>query len=359
MNNKKKVGVLHGAISNSGDFLIRKRGMELLEKFIDPEKISLIQIERWKEFDDDYDALIILGGPLITRRLHKQARNIKKFLETHKVPVICFGLGIQGAPFDKFDDFFIGEESVEFWKGAFESSKLFSVRDKDTHLMLKEYGIQSMLTGCPAFYHLDHMEQMAVEKKSGKNEKNNHELNDIIVTIPYLDSKSKKNFILTLFLIFYLKFKIKSKKLSKNVTVISQHAIESKKSRAFVKIVKSLGFKIQDASNKSLDEIQIIRDSDIHLGTRLHANIYSLSTGRPSFLLNIDNRTNSFLNTINTPSGKFSLGGIKNLVNRCLNDIDNSEKIKAQSESVEKEFLGYYTDMQVFMTDLNKFLSDL
>ncbi|HEY0196745.1 MAG TPA: hypothetical protein VGC02_04135, partial [Methanobacterium sp.] len=71
--NKKRIGLLHGAILNSGDFLIFNRGKKLLKEYLDPE-YDLIDIKRWKSFDEELDALIILGGPLISRRLHPQSK---------------------------------------------------------------------------------------------------------------------------------------------------------------------------------------------------------------------------------------------------------------------------------------------
>lgn len=73
----RKIYVAHGAIHNSGDYLIFHRGWDLLERFISAEDVELVPIKRWEPITGHCDALIILGGPIVSRKMHLQSNNIK------------------------------------------------------------------------------------------------------------------------------------------------------------------------------------------------------------------------------------------------------------------------------------------
>jgi len=132
-----KIGVLwsvlttSGKISNAGNYLICERGKKLLESFCD-EDINFTYIERTKKFDENFDGLIILGGPLISRKLHHQSKMIIESIKDKNMPILCLGLGISGSKFTSEKKYFIDYESICFWKYVYEYSKLFSVSDKIT-----------------------------------------------------------------------------------------------------------------------------------------------------------------------------------------------------------------------------------
>jgi hypothetical protein len=148
----KVIYVAHGAISNSGDFLIFNRGWDLLKKFLSTDNIELVPVKRWEPITGQCDALIILGGPIISRHIHSQSAHIKEYLEKNKVPVICLGVGISGKDYSASEPFFADQESVDFWTAVYNSSQLFSVRDAYTREVLRDYNIPAVLTGCPALY---------------------------------------------------------------------------------------------------------------------------------------------------------------------------------------------------------------
>jgi len=142
MNQKTKICVLHGAISNAGDFLIYERGKKLLKSFFG-DTIDFTYKLRSKPINGNFDGLIILGGPLISRKIHPQVKNIIEYIKDKEIPCTCIGLGISGEKFDSNKDYFLDYESICFWKYVYETSKLFSVRDKITQDVLKKYSIRS------------------------------------------------------------------------------------------------------------------------------------------------------------------------------------------------------------------------
>jgi len=219
---KIRIGVLYGAITNAGDFLIYERGKRLLENFFD-NSFDLSYIKRFKHIDGDFDGLIILGGPLISRKMHIQSKNISKYIKNRNIPVFCVGLGVSGQKFNSENNYFLDNASVSFWKQIYESSKLFSVRDKITYKILNNYGIKTELTGCCALFDLENLEN----ENPIKNKKY---FNKIAVTIPNLSAKlpiiplsSVKSFLLTL----YLLFKVKKEFNKKNIGLFFQHGYKN------------------------------------------------------------------------------------------------------------------------------------
>lgn len=355
--NKKKIGILHGAINNSGDFLICNRGIKLISEFLSDDKIEFILIERWKSFNEDFDALIILGGPIISKKLHPQAKNIEYYLQKKNIPVICLGLGISGEYFKNYENYFEDEESIVFWKKVFESSRLFSVRDKDTYFVLKQKGIEAQLTGCPAFFDLETLKKRNFSENWTKNSKNIFSVKKVVVTIPN-GNINEFNYFRTFFFLFYLKLKSKNKR-SEDFTVVFQHEIKPIWNKICARYTHLLGFNVLDASGKGLDEIEIIRNSDIHIGTRLHSNIFFLSLRKPSYLLSVDNRTRGFLSTISTSSDDFTLLGIKRLVDTYVADSKNPMIYNSQISYSFSQICHYFNKMSHFLKNTHKFVQTL
>lgn len=349
---KKTIGILHGAINNAGDFLIKNRGFDLILNFLDQDTIELIPIERWKQIEKKCDVLIILGGPLIRSTLHPHAKNIYEYINKNEVPVICIGLGIGGDDRDGYNNFFKDEKSVFFWKKVYESSRLFSVRDKDTKLVLKEYGIDAYLTGCPAFFEMETIKKKKSHKKSKLDGKK--EIKKMIVTIPNLNFKDVLNFSRTLYFISYLSLRAKIEESNINKTLVFQHKISSVANKICARYAQVIGFEVLDASGKGINEYETIREGDLHIGTRLHSNIYFLSTDKPSYLLSVDKRTRGFLSTISTPSEEFTMKGIKKLVDLCFEESKNTELFDKRISETSNQISSYYIMMVDFMNKVNE-----
>lgn len=355
MTRKIKIGVLHGSITNggnAGDLLIYERGEKLVETFFG-DVFNFIYIERHKPFEGDFDGLIILGGPLISRKIHPQSKNIIKYIKNRNIPLFCVALGISGAKFESENDYFLDNESILFWKYVYETSKLVSVRDKITYNVLNNYSIKAELTGCSALFNLEILEK---NKVLAKNEK----INKIAVTIPYLSIgpflsirpfSSVKSLLLTLYFLFILKRKFNKKELG----LVFQHGYPNLVTKIVQRLANISGIKTYDLSEKSWNSFTESYEYDVHIGTRLHPHIYFLSLNKPSFLLNVDMRTEAFLKTIETPSDKYTISGIKNLVNMLAERI--AESNFDEFNNVPNEIRSFYVIMKNFLNKIDLFYS--
>lgn len=353
MSSKKRICILHGAINNSGDFLIYNRGLKLLSELLDCQNVDIVSVERWKPFGDTYDVLVILGGPIISKNLNNQVKNIDSYLNKRNIPVICIGIGISGDQSENCENFSLNCESMFFWKKIYDSSNLFSVRDLRTQMILKQYQINAKLTGCPAFFDLNFIDQ--------KNRKHilsapSSNIKRIAVTVPNLGIKSISNLTKSLFFLFYLYWKLRDSNYKYDVVVVFQHSIHSVFNKKLARFSNILGFEVLDASKRSLDEIELLKNSDIHIGTRLHANIFFLSVGKPSYLFDIDCRTAGFLSTVLTPSSKFTIIGIKTLLDILFSDLKNPEIFYQRRSLISEQISFYYSAMADFICVINEFI---
>jgi len=340
MNQKTKICVLHGAISNAGDFLICERGKKLLKSFFG-DNIDFTYKLRSEPINGNFDGLIILGGPLISRKIRPQVKNIIEYIKNREIPCTCIGLGISGEKFDSIEDDFLDYGSICFWKYVYETSKLFSVRDKITQDVLKNYGIEPELTGCPALFNL--------ESNKDFLENNINNTNKIIISIPDMTVKSYssiKPFLITLNFLYILRNKFCGAELG----IIFQHGY-SIPQQIIKKLANIRGVETYDVSGKSLDSFAELYEYDVHIGTRLHSHIFFLSLNKPSFLFNVDMRTEAFLKTIGTPSDTYTISGIRNLIDKLEEGI--AENDFDDFHDVPHEIKRFYVVMENF---LNKIL---
>ena len=345
MNQKAKIGVLYGAINNAGDFIIYERGKKLLESFLD-DNFDFTYKPRSKPIDGDFDGLVVLGGPLISRKMHIQSKNILEYIKKigNDIPIFCIGLGISGENFDSDKNYFLDCESISFWRYVYETSKLFSVRDKITYNVLKNYGIEAELTGCPALFNLEKLKRNKVLSKNKK-------INKIAITIPNLSLTpfSIKSFLLSLYFLFTLKRKFNKKELG----LFFQHGYDNLANKTMQKLANTIGIKTYDISGKSLDSSKELYKYDVHIGTRLHSHIYFLSSNKASFLFNVDMRTEAFLKTIKTPSDKYTISGIRNLVDMLEERKTNFGEFNNISDEIRK----FYIIMKNFLNKIVLFYS--
>ena len=352
---KIRVGVAHGAIKNAGDYLIYKRGLNLLKETLG-DIAEFVEIKRWIPFDDKnlhLDALIILGGPIVSRRLHSQAKNIYNYVNTHQpnLPIMALGIGISGERFESVEEYFLDEDSLKFWKRVYQSSRLISVRDKMTQRVFEVYGIDSYLTGCPALYSNPSLQ---LEDRL-KQDINKSGVNTVLITLPNFISLNIGSLILSLIFILYIRILF----LDKELYLLLQHGAYNFPHKLISLIAKILRFNIINGAYKSIDEIPDVRKADLHIGCRLHTHILFLSEEKPSYLFNLDNRTNAFLTMFNTPFQTFSVKGIITLVNQMKKDLQENtiyEKFKPFYSLIVND---YAQRMRLFLTKLRKYLISL
>ena len=334
----KKIGVLWsvltttGKISNAGNYLICERGKELLETLLE-EDFKFNYIERTKHFADEYDGYIILGGPIISRRIHHQSRIIEESILDKKKTIICLGLGISGTKIYDETKYFLDDDSIRFWKYVYGTSELFSVRDITTRKILNRYGINAVLTGCPALHNI-RAHNTTDNSLEGKKSK-------ILISIPHflLNFSLKgnlsriKSFVLTLYFLYRMKKKLGNFEIG----LVYQHGCDTVLMKIIDYFAKKNGMSSHYYVGKSLDSPELAQ-YDIHIGTRLHSHINFLTQEKPSYLLNVDLRTDSFLKTIRTPHQDFTFSGTRKLVNLLCDNLsqNNFSEFNAVSDEILK-----------------------
>jgi hypothetical protein len=138
--------------------------------------------------------------------------------------------------------------------------------------------------------------------------------------------------------------------------VVFQHGVHSFGSDTVAKTARLLGFEVIDGSGRGINEITEINDSDVHIGTRLHMNIFFLSRNKLSYLLSVDNRTDAFLKTISTSSDNFTIRGIKRLVDECYDDLTNG-RLQLKVASVRTQIMELYQEMRGFLMQIKRFVN--
>jgi hypothetical protein len=205
--------------------------------------------------------------------------------------------------------------------------------------------------GCPALYDPEFIPAEDTTKDSFEGDNCN-----LTITIPNVNVFSVSSTIRTLFFLYFLKTKFASSENLVHRRVVFQHGFHSFGSNAVAKTAKLLGFEIIDGSGRSIDKITEISDSDVHIGTRLHMNIFFLSRSRLSYLLSVDNRTDAFLKTISTPSDSFTIAGIKRLVDECYDDITNG-RLQPKVVSVRAQIMDLYPEMRGYLIRVKQFVN--
>jgi len=347
MDYKPKIYVLHGAITNGGDFLIYRRGRALLESRLGAyfDFIYLPRFEKIKISDiKEVDGLIILGGPILSRGLQLQIENIREMIEHIEKragflpPIVTIGIGVSGEDFSGYGDYFKGEEVIEFWKKIYESSRLVSVRDIETKKVLDAYGIKARLTGCPALYN-PNWQNVAPPGK----------IDSILISIPRIGSLKKydvqnyKAFLTTMLMLKRAKKEFGSMKIG----VAFQHGFSTRTLNIVYRFTKRHEMEVHDLSGKGIDEDKDITAYSMHMGPRLHLHIYFLTLKKPSYLMDIDHRTNAFLKTIKTPSSLFTMRQTK----KAIRAVKSPEVIQ-QFERTEDEINRFRKTLELFLEDV-------
>ena len=90
--------LLTGSKNNAGDYLIKHRGKQLLNKF--RQDRELIDFDAWVPFDSEAlervnnsKALILLGGPSVQRTTRPNIYPLTEHIDDITVPILTMGVG--------------------------------------------------------------------------------------------------------------------------------------------------------------------------------------------------------------------------------------------------------------------------
>lgn len=319
---------LTGAIKNVGDYLIGARGRALLKAHVDAD---IVDLNRFKLSRDDIEvmnkarAVILCGGPAYKSDIFP--RVYPELLEELKVPVIPMGLGWSGRPFGEPDKFNFTDTSERILTEFHKRIEVSSCRDHMTHSILNRYGFSNLMTGCPAWYDLETIEQ---------DFSYNPDIKRLVFTTPAHAGREN----LRIMKLVADRFPKAEKICSFHRGILPDQYTPLHKSwryTATAAYAMALGYKVVDTSY-GLEKIDFYKDCDMHIGYRVHAHIFFLARRKPTFLINEDGR---------------GQGQAKSLGLEALNAHDPQLEAKL-SANIERYFDSQGTDHAAAVTTMQQ-----
>jgi len=274
---------LTGAYRNAGDHLIGDRARALLRKHVDAEIVNIARRdinETHYEIFNKARAVILCGGPAYQPQIYPKVFPIE--LSRITANVLPMGLGFKAKLGQAPSDFKFSEPSEAFVREVHRRTKVSSVRDGLTLEMLSSMGLKNVsMTGCPAWYDLENLGREYDFKAEAKN---------ITFSLPAKPQPDTFKIIAGL-----------TKQFPKAQKVLAMHhgwrpaktPQGSAMLRWHVKVfayATALGWRV-DSIADGLEKFKALYDlTDLHVGYRVHAHIYSLSQQSASILINEDSR---------------------------------------------------------------------
>lgn len=282
-----KVLFLHGAIKNSGDYLIAHRSQALI-KHIVPE-CDIVSIwegespKTIKRIINEVDGIVFGGGPFFTNHIYPQDIPLVESLNEITIPMINIGGGWYGKnnSYTSIKAYSIDESSIELLKKIELSSGELSCRDWYTVYMLREKGFNAQMHGCPAWYNLDFLELS--EMKQYKH----------IKKICISDPADLNYSIAAKELIKWIKAKYPNAEITfvfhRGMWDESEGKRGERRRKALEPTLLSERVNYIDISG-GYEGFKVYDDCDLHIGFRVHAHIYNMSRRNFSILLEEDGR---------------------------------------------------------------------
>lgn len=282
-----KLLFLHGAIKNSGDFLISYRSQCLIKNIVPGCEIDAI----WegeaesviREHLKGKNGVVFGGGPFFTHHIHPKDIPFISDLSSIEVPMINVGGGWFGIDnrYATVANYEIDDSSIQLLKKIEASAECLSCRDWYTVNMLKEKGFNAEMHGCPAWYDIKRVASSEVRAIKG------------IRKICISDPANLNNLGATAKLIELIRTNYP---ISEIVFVFHRGAWEPEEGkrgetrRALLEpVLRENKIEWIDISG-GYEGFSVYDDCDLHIGFRVHAHIYNLSRRNRTILLEEDGR---------------------------------------------------------------------
>lgn len=282
-----KVLFLHGAIKNSGDFLIAHRSQKLIKQIVPSCEIDAL----WegesesviKKHLSGISGIVFGGGPFFTNHIYPRDIPLVSDLSELNLPMINVGGGWYGADnrYDSVVNYEIDDTSLELLRRIESSAGCLSCRDWYTVNMLKKKGLMAEMHGCPAWYDI---ETVPISKLRTTGVINKICISDPASTINYRMAVEVIGLLRKLYPSAEIVFvfhrgtweKEEGRRGEKRRAIIEPMLTKNK--IEYVDIARGYnGFSVYD-------------DCDLHVGFRVHAHIYNLSKRNRTILLEEDGR---------------------------------------------------------------------
>jgi hypothetical protein len=279
--------VLHGAISNAGDFLVKHRALSLLRHYR-PE-VELIEMERWEPLDEKVDivneasAVILCGGPAVKRDVFPGIYPLVRDLSTIKPPIVTMGVGWH-APYGEWSDTWnhgFTARSELLLQRIQNSGLVSSCRDYHTLNALNHQGFSHFaMTGCPAWYDIATLNN---GPKMTFKDVPIHKVAFSFGVNMYRDGGYMRQ---TMALISAL-----SGRFGDKLSCVFHHPIGKHRNSDVVRWLEQESIRYVDIAGGSDLMMEHYADVDLHVGYRVHAHILMSSLNRRSVLIAEDGRS--------------------------------------------------------------------
>lgn len=271
---------VRGAYLNAGDHVIGRRAHAILGRHVDDD---IRTIDRRAITDDSYElmnqarAVLLTGGPAYQRQIYPGIYPID--LDRIRVPVVPFGLGWKDRADASPSSFEFTPESRDFVRRLHaDPSRFSSARCGQTVEALAHNGVDNVLmTGCPVWYDEDRL---------GEEYSFPERIRRIVFTMPARPQGDTLAFVRYLARRYpsadrYLAFQAGIRHPNRRVTARRRVAIAA--ARAF-------GFRPVEWTGDADAMMGFLKESDLHVGYRVHAHLYSLSQRVTTVLFAEDSR---------------------------------------------------------------------
>lgn len=297
---------------NIGDGFI----LSTIQKLLYPFKCQYLLSSRSELTDDDIDkinltkAVILAGANQLNDNFSITPNFTLKTLEKIKVPVIPFAIGIHGDP--SFNQG-MSDLTKDLLKEIHQRSRFSSWRCPDTiqylTTFLPDIADQFLMTGCSVMYGDGSLSGTISTPSS----------NRVIVTVTERDNFWERevktlNFVAKRYpqhqkiLSLHQDFVALEKqglvasaisKIKENIPLYSSQKLRFTP-KSLRNYAKSIGYQI--FIPQSVEQcFEFYKLAGIHYGSRLHAHLWFLSQGKPSFLTYVDNRCVGFSTSLGFP----------------------------------------------------------
>lgn len=334
------VVTLTGGKNNSGDFLIKKKAHDLIQNYFDD--IDIVDINGWEVSEKDLElingakALLLTGGPALIPNVVPAIYSLENLIDEIQVPIATFGVGWFHANGDWKDlnNYNFNKSSQKLFNRLANNGITNSVRDYFTYQLLKDNGVKNVImTGCPVLFN------------GGKLAVSNTPKCDLNVAVSLGVGFKDMDLLFeqTIQLLDQAKIRFN------NITAVFHHGLEkqkyvpstlTKKQNKLVKYLEYKNIKYVDASGSAEALMSTYDEFDLHLGYRVHAHLYMLSQGKPSYLIAEDGRgtgQQQVLGELNFKSYKYSM-------NSKLFRGAHRLGLKMPTKTVDKSFVKKFID---------------
>ncbi len=273
--------VLHGAIRNVGDFLIRRRALRLVGSVIDVDIEDRFRGEIIGGKDmDQFSGAILAGGPAIAVDTVPRVHPNLTGLNEHGVPTWMLAVGWAGG--ENWADARLDAPTARALETMAAATGAISVRDDITKGVIeRSASVPVQMTGCVAWYDLPSIGQPLEAPDRVER---------VVVTAPASGRLQRQ----ALRVARHVKRRFPSAEV-----VLSYHRGLSpamgnglKRSATYAAgamAARVSGIGILDAAGDT-DRIESYKRADLHIGYRVHAHLDFLSRRSPSLLLAEDAR---------------------------------------------------------------------